>query len=111
MSPPLQDLIITHGWLVVYHQFVAIDPPDLNSDEEIRWWFKEDLYQARHDESHQLMDLGWYPEFEMTRGNFVLVLYTGHSYEKLLHSFRTRSRKAVVDTMNQWFRSVNLGSR
>ena len=110
MNPPLQELIVTPGWKVEYHQFHVIDTATAAADEEIRFLFKEDMYQARNDGSDRMIDLGWYPEFDLANGEFRLVLYAGDFRGELLREFRTKSRQSVVDTMNEWFNAVTDGN-
>ncbi|MEM6471867.1 MAG: hypothetical protein AAF802_20070 [Planctomycetota bacterium] len=110
MNPPLQTLIVTPGWSVGYHQFLAVDPPSHSTEDVIPWWFKEDLFQARHDRFDRLIDLGWYPEFDFSDGEFGLVLYAGDFHGKLLRELRSRCRQTVVNAMNEWFNDVTIGN-
>lgn len=109
LNPPLQDLIVTPGWLVIYHQFYAIEPPRHDTEDDIRWWFKENMYQARHEKFDRLIDLGWYPEFQFDSGEFGLVLYAGDFDGELLRELHTKNCQTVVDTMNEWFCAVTKG--
>lgn len=107
-SPALQPLILATGWRVEYHQFFALEPtPELVEGHEL--WFKEDMYQARHEQRNRLIDLGWYPEGKFAAGSFGLVLYEGDFHGELRAELRSKDRQQVVSTMNQWFVSVSNG--
>jgi hypothetical protein len=67
----LQQLRISAGWTITYNGFYQIDPnPDiklLKAPNELTIWelfFSQDLFQAEHQASRLLIDIGWYPEGE-----------------------------------------------
>ena len=80
----------------------AVDPT-----REAFWWFKQDIYQARHD---RLIDLGWTPEGDWDGGSYKLELYAGDFRGKLLREIRTRNRTEIVTAMNEWFYAVSNGN-
>ena len=107
-SPTLEQLIVTTGWRVEYHQFFALEPT-LEQVEGHELWFKEDMYQACNEHRSRLLDLGWYPEGDYAAGSFRLVLYQGGFRGELLAELRSKDQKEVVSTMNRWFASVSNG--
>lgn len=91
MTFPLRELVVTPGWTVRHHQFHAIDPtPNLVGDDEALW-FKEDMYQARHERFDRLIDLGWCPEGNYESGQYHLVMYAGDFNGRLLRELTTTS--------------------
>jgi len=106
---PLQHLIVTPGWAVGYHQFHAVDPTPTLVADNVALWFKQDLYQARHQRFDRLIDLGWTPEGDWDDGAFKLVLYACDFHGDLLREIRTKDRKEVVASMNDWFHAVSDG--
>ena len=110
MDYPLQELIVTRGWSVGYHAFHAVDPTrELVTDREAFSWFKQDMYQARHDRHDRLIDLGWTPEGDWDGGSYKLVLYAGDFHGELLLEIRTKARTEIVTAMNEWFHAVTNG--
>ena len=110
MEYPLQELTVTNGWSVDYHAFHAVDPSrELITDKEAPWWFKQNMYQARHEGNERLIDLGWYPEGDWSIGAYTLVLYAGDFRGELLREIRTEERQQIVASMNEWFSAVSNG--
>lgn len=97
-SVRLQPLRIPAGWKVTYNNALyEIDPCLDLVPEDARWWvFKQDMLQIRYDYSSRLLDLGWYPEGDLTEGQYGLVLYEGDFTGRLIHRFRTNNRSELV---------------
>jgi hypothetical protein len=95
---PLQPLRIPAGWTVKYNYgLYEIDPPGESVPEEHRWVvFKQDMLWMRHERYNRLLDVGWYPEGDMEKGEYGLVVYEGDFHGRLLHEFRGRDRAALV---------------
>ncbi|MNI35050.1 hypothetical protein D3C73_890610 [compost metagenome] len=65
MSLRLVPLRIPSGWKVVLNDFTESSPEKfIDDDYEHRWEFKEDILRLENDYKQQLIDLGWYPEFQ-----------------------------------------------
>ena len=110
MEYPIQELNLTAGWTVQYHESYAVDPTSgLVADGDARLLFKEDMYQATHERHRRLLDLGWYPEGEWDAGSYGLVLYAGDYQGQLIREIRTKNRVDIVRTMNKWFHAVTRG--
>jgi hypothetical protein len=74
-----------------------IDPDPALIPEDERWViFKEDMLQMHHPTANRILDLGWYPEGDLTAGHYGLVLYESDFRGRLIHEFNTRERLALV---------------
>ena len=54
------------------------------------------MLQMSHPRFNRLLDLGWHPEGDLTRGQYKLVVYEGDFRGRLLHEFGTQERQALV---------------
>ena len=107
-GPPLQSLIVTQGWTVLYHQFFDIQPSqELVEGDSLL--FREDLFQAANARAHRIIDLGWYPEGDFTSGHFRVVVHAGDSRGPLLTEFSSKEKDAIVGKMNEWMNMVSQG--
>jgi hypothetical protein len=113
MSPDLrlQPLRIPAGWLVSYNNgLYEIDPDPVLVPESDRWWvFKEDMLQMRHEATNRLLDLGWYPEGDLSGGAYGLVVHEGDFRGPELHRFSTRDRSALVAEVERLLVAVVAG--
>ena len=107
----LQPLRITEGWTVYYNNALwEIDPdPECISEDESWWIFKEDMLCLTHDRRNRLLDLGWYPEGDLVKGNYGLVLYEGDHTGTLLFEFVTQDRSLLVSEIERILSLVTDG--
>jgi hypothetical protein len=99
------------GWSMEYNNgLFEVDPlPELVS-EDSRWFlFKEDMLVMTHQRLNRLLDLGWYPEGDLTDGHYGLVVYEGDFRGRLLHEFRTQDRLVLVAEIEQLLLAVCNG--
>lgn len=97
MDIPLQPLRIPSGWTVTQNDgLFEIDPvaEAIPADKHI-WFFCEDMLQLEHKHFRRVLDVGWYPEGDLKRGEFGLVLFES-SYDDPIYKFRTRDRLELV---------------
>jgi hypothetical protein len=59
-------------------------------------WFKEDLLQLTCERHGRLLDLGWYPDGDISGGAYRVVVYAGDFCGNCLHSFSSRERHTIV---------------
>lgn len=76
---------------VILNDFDFVD--NLSYAEQI-WSFKEDILQVRYNNIY-VLDLGWYPEFDLKRGSFKLVVVKIDDWLNPYFSKRTRSISEV----------------
>ena len=87
-----------------------LDPSPEIVPEPDRWWlFKEDMLQLRHERRDRLLDLGWYPEGDLSQGRYGLVVYEGDFHGRLLHQSATRDRAALVAEIERLLQAVTDG--
>lgn len=108
MNFELQKLKIPEGWLIEYNQFYDVFPSEetVNSVDTV---FNEDILQFTHKSRNRLIDLGWYPEGDFSRGAFGLVVYEGDFNGTLLYNLRTRSKEEVVSVINRLLGEITEG--
>ena len=107
----LQPLRLSRGWRVAYNNALyEVDPdPNLIPENE-RWWvFKEDMLMLRHDAADRLIDVGWYPEGDLTNGAYGLVLHEGSHTGPQLETVTTRSRQHLVQVIERMADAVTRG--
>ncbi len=107
----LQPLRVPAGWRIEYNNgLFEVDPSPELVPEQDRWWlFKQDMLQMMHERRDRLLDLGWYPESDLERGHYGLVVYEGNFRGRLLHEFSTRDRLALVAEIERLLRAVTDG--
>ena len=56
------------------------------------------MLQMKHERCSRLLDVGWYPEFDLAHGECALHPYDGENgdAEHLLREFGTKNRHALV---------------
>jgi hypothetical protein len=107
----LQPLRISTGWLVSYNNgLFDIDPDPTAVPERDRWWvFKQDMLQMRHEATNRMLDIGWYPEGDLTVGRYGLVIHEGDFLGPELHRFTTRDRAALVAEIERLLVAISAG--
>lgn len=111
MNHRLQALRIPGGWEVVYNEFYELDPEFLGVEDSAWEYFTEDILciaakrQKKENKKEKVntvvLDLGWYPEMGRN-GEFALYAIQNKNWETPLQTFRSRSRKKVVDRIESW---------
>jgi hypothetical protein len=111
MDIPLQPLRIPTGWTVAHNEgLYEIDPvADKIPDEEHICFFREDMLQMKNQYRHRLLDVGWYPEGDLERGEYALHIHEGDWCGLLLHEFRTRDRQSLVIEIERVFIAITEG--
>ena len=112
MKIPLQPLRIPTGWMVSFNDgLYEIDPSaeTIPADKHI-CFFKEDMLQLHHAHYNRLLDVGWYPEGNLQRGEYALYLHEGDwRTGRLVHEFRTRNRQTLVAEIERLLLAVVEG--
>ncbi|WP_248925047.1 hypothetical protein [Paenibacillus hamazuiensis] len=66
MTLPLVPLNIPNGWIINKNIFTEVCPERFHNDDyEDRWEFNEDILQIVNTSQRRIIDLGWYPEFNL----------------------------------------------
>jgi hypothetical protein len=107
----LQPLRIPTGWLVSYNNgLYEIDPDPAIVPEPDQWWvFKQDMVQMWHEGTNRLLDIGWYPEGDLTNGSYRLVVHDGDFRGPEVHHFTTRNRSTLVAEIERLLVAVAAG--
>lgn len=98
---PRQPLRIPAGWVVEYNQLFELDPSSELDSDRASAFFKQDLLQLTNPRLDWLVDVGWYPDGDMTEGAFRLVVQQGDFRGERLHEFHTSSRRELVLEMER----------
>lgn len=111
MEAPLQPLRLLPGWKITFNSLFEIDPAaDQIPANHHSWFLKEDMLQAEHQDRDRLLDVGWYPDGDLDRGEYALHVHQGDWVtERLLHEFRTRNRQSLVAEIERIFAAITEG--
>ncbi len=94
----LQPLRIPTGWEMQYNNgFFEIDPSETVPKEDRWYFFKEDMLQLVNVDNNLLLDMGFYPEGDMDKGEYYIRLYEGNCAGELLDELITNERMKAVD--------------
>lgn len=108
----LQPLRIPPGWTFVFNKLQDLEPDSIERQDKI-WLFaftQDIMYLyavVRKKRDHQVeeqkisIDLGWYPDGEPD-GQFRMQALLNDNWEAPLMEFASRSKKEVVETLEQW---------
>lgn len=93
-------LHIHSGWIVKYNYFSEYDPKTDGSRhiEELC----EDLLQLENN--NLLIDLGWYPEFDIN-GSYTLLLIdtlNDNAFDFPLMQFKTKDKNEILSKIENW---------
>ncbi len=113
-NPPLQPLRIPSNWMVSYNDFYEIDPETISEDKaSFMGFFHEDLLQLKRSwgTTPVLIDLGWYPDGDVTGTFQAMVIRYFEDSEQMpsswnapLAKFESTSRLAMVAQIEEWLR-------
>jgi hypothetical protein len=102
MNLKLVPLRIPSGWYVTLNDFTESYPERfIDDDYEHRWEFKEDILQLRSKSRKKLIDLGWYPEFQVGGQYKLLLVDTSEEndeesfYWNVIFEFESRSIEEI----------------
>lgn len=108
----LQPLRIPGGWTVMFHKLEDLEPEELPpEDRDWLFLFTQDILylyaDVKRKRNHQIekqrlgIDLGWYPDGDPA-GCFCLRAVLNGNWEQPLLEFTSRSKKEVVEKLEQW---------
>jgi len=110
MDAPLQPLRVPSGWKIEFNSLFEIDPvPDLIPPDHHSWFFKEDLLQMKNEDRNRLLDVGWFPDGNLERGEYAVHIHEGDWHGCLLHEFRTQNRLSVVAEIERLLVTITTG--
>lgn len=111
MDIRLQPLRVPTGWHVEYNNGLwEIDPNPATVRAADRWWiFKQDMLQMTQARFNRMLDVGWYPEGDLTEGCYKLVIYEGDFKGRLLLEFDTNDRRQLVAEIERVLEAVSSG--
>ncbi len=118
----LQKLRIPTGWKITYNEFHEIDPDTeielinpYNNLGIFELFFMQDIFQAEHESSKVIVDIGWYPEGDPSgKYNLEVILWSNSennqerklNWEKPLFQKATSSRAELVNLLEEIFIKV-----
>jgi len=110
MDVPLQPLRIPGGWELHYNNLYEIDPDESwPEDDARRWYFDEDLLSLHYSHRDRLVDVGWYPGWDLNSGGYGLVVFEEDFHGTQLHEFQTRSRTELVAELERILKEISEG--
>ena len=108
MALRLQPLRIPAGWSVGHNSFHELDPTEDLGDDG-RPSFKEDPVQLTCERHGRLLDLGWYPDDDISGGAYRVVVHAGDYRGNCLHSPGSRERLTIVAEIERLLIAVAEG--
>lgn len=77
-----------------------LDLKENKSFEEQVWSLKEDILQVEYGQDY-VLDLGFYPEFDIEKGIFILVIIKSQYWNEPIFEKSTRSIKQLYTYLNE----------
>lgn len=99
MDFELQPLRIQAGWKVEYNNFTEYDKNV--HGEKYCFELNEDLLRLSNDSADLVIDLGWYPVFDIN-GNYTLILLKNNDWDNPLEKLITQSKNEVIACIEKW---------
>lgn len=95
----LQPLRIQAGWKIEYNNFTEYDVNihGLNDLFELH----EDLLQLHNEKVNLIIDLGWYPSYDIN-GKYLLLLVKDYKWDCPLEQVASKSKKEIIDCIEKW---------
>ena len=85
-------------WEVHYNHLYEVDPVPGEVDERL---FDQDILRLVNRRMNRVLDVGWYPAFDLRNGFFRLLLFEGSFDGRLLREFETPDRHALVEEIER----------
>ncbi len=82
-------------WKTTYNTFYDVELTSSTLD-----YFKESLLQIENERLGLLIDLGWYPEFDIS-GRFTLLLIKDRNWQKPLLLFESQCKKEMIEKIKE----------
>lgn len=95
----LQPLRIQAGWKIIYNNFTEYDIHI--HDKKDSFELHEDLLQLYHEKANLLIDLGWYPSYDIN-GNYLLLLVQNSQWNCPLEQISSTSKKEIIAYIEKW---------
>lgn len=95
----LQPLRIQAGWRIEYNNFTEYDM-DIHGVDDL-FELHEDLLRLRHINRKLIIDLGWYPSYEID-GSYLLMFVKNFDWDNPLEQISTRSKKEIIACIEKW---------
>ncbi len=95
----LQPLRIQAGWKIEYNHFTEYDINIHNKKDLFE--LHEDLLQLYNEKANLLIDLGWYPSYDIN-GNYLLLLVKNFQWDCPLEQISSKSKKEIIAYIEKW---------
>ncbi|WP_036697530.1 hypothetical protein [Paenibacillus taiwanensis] len=78
---------------ITYNEFHF--EPQLPLAEQI-WSLKHDILQVAFEDERFILDVGWLPEFDVERGNFIVVIVENYDWDHPIYENKTNEMFALT---------------
>ena len=95
----LQPLRIQAGWKIQYNNFTEYDINIHNKQDSFE--LHEDLLQLHNEKANLIIDLGWYPSYDIN-GNYILQLVKNFDWNCPLEQISSTSKNEIIAYIEKW---------
>ena len=91
---------LMNGWGVNNNKLLKIDIESIDNCDNFIWnKFSEDMLNIINPSKSIIIDVGWYPKFDMN-GRFVLLVIKNNEWTKPLETLVTRDVNKIIEKVN-----------
>lgn len=99
MTYELQPLRLQSGWKIDFNNFTEYD---ISIHGEMDFFeLSEDLLRLSNDKFNMIIDLGWYPSYDI-EGKYTLELIKNCNWDYPLEKVCTQSKSEIISNIEKW---------
>ncbi|MBD5524929.1 MAG: hypothetical protein HDR04_11045 [Lachnospiraceae bacterium] len=95
----LQPLRIQAEWKIEFNNFTEYDIDEHGENDSFE--LHEDLLRLYNEKANLIIDLGWYPSYDIN-GNYLLLLVKDFKWDCPLEHVSSKSKKEIVTCIEKW---------
>lgn len=95
----LQPLRLQAGWKIEFNDFTEYDMAVHGKHDSFE--LHEDLLQLMNEKANLVIDLGWYPSYDVN-GNYLLLFIKGYDWDSPLEKVITKSKNEIIACIEKW---------
>ena len=95
----LQPLRVQAGWKIEFNNFTEYDI-DIHGEKD-SFELHEDLLRLSNEKANLIIDLGWYPSYDIS-GNYLLLLVRDCKWDCPLEEVSSKSKKEIIACIEKW---------
>lgn len=95
----LENINFPKNSKVVKNVFTTYDPSNEYDVEESFLNLQEDLLQVSFEDQNQIVDLGWYGDFDKNEGSFIIYIIKDQDWDNPLQIEKSKSQKEITKAL------------